>query len=99
MVKSSWSDDKETWEKKKLMEIQVERVRQYNRLKNTPKFTVHSVTTSFNPVTREPYDYLTMQNGDSYAGKRQQLSDFIVHLIMSHVDKLLNLESAPQPPP
>lgn len=94
MVRQSWSIDKKACEEKKFSEIQAERVRQYNRLKDTSKFTVDTVTTTFNRLTREPYDYVTMQNGDSYEGNRKELSDYLIRQILIDVDQLLGLQSA-----
>lgn len=93
MVRESWSVEKKACEEKKFREIQAERVRQYNRLKNTSKFTVHAVTTTFDRLTDEPYDYLTMRNGDTYEGKRKELADYIISQILKEVDQLLGLQS------
>jgi hypothetical protein len=90
MVKESWSDDKKACEEKKFREIQAERVRQYNRLRNTPKYIVCTVTTRFDP---EPYDFVTMQNGDKYEGRRKDLGDHIVRLVQMEVEEILGLNS------
>ena len=90
MVKESWSDDKKACEEKKFREIQAERVRQYNRLRNTPKYIVCTVTTRFDP---EPYDFVTMQNGDTYEGRCKDLGDRIVQLVLTEVDQVLGLNS------
>jgi hypothetical protein len=89
MVKQSWSTDKAKANKIKKEQIKTERLRQFGLLKNTPAFTAVTIVSVFNPVTREPKDTITMQNGDTYTGPRKDVEKLISLIITEKVDELL----------
>jgi hypothetical protein len=89
MVKQSWSTDKEKFAKQKAEELRLERIRQFNIIRITPAYTVEKVTSIFDGATGEPLDSLTMKNGDTYSGLRNDLQEYISKKIMEKVDEIL----------
>ena len=91
MVKDSWSVDKENAEEKRRKAIRAERVRQFNILRRSPAFTIVSIFSVFDQITKEATDLVTMKNGDTYKAKRKEVEKIISTAITQKVDELLGL--------
>ena len=91
MVEVTWSVDRQKAQKAKKAEIQAERLRQFEILKKLPEFTVERIVSNFHPITREPYDHVTMQSGDLYEGPRKDVEELIGWDITQKVDQVLGL--------
>jgi hypothetical protein len=91
MVNENWAEEKEKNEENRICDIQEQRMIRFNRLRLTPPFTAHVVTSLTEASSGRIIDYITMKNGDTYRGYRNEIGNTIIQKIKNLVDDELGL--------